>query len=65
MQFLTLQLSRGTEPAVMYDGQVIRLRDAGFQDILEVIAGGADAMDRVARWVNHAPGGERLRRVQR
>jgi 2-keto-4-pentenoate hydratase/2-oxohepta-3-ene-1,7-dioic acid hydratase in catechol pathway len=58
MQFLTLQLESRNEPAVMVDGQVIRLRDAGFPSLHELIAEGADAMDRVARWVNHAPGGE-------
>ncbi len=42
----------------MVDGQIIRLRDAGFPSLHELIAEGADAMDRVARWVNHAPGGE-------
>jgi 2-keto-4-pentenoate hydratase/2-oxohepta-3-ene-1,7-dioic acid hydratase in catechol pathway len=58
MQFLTLQLGSRTEPAAITDGRMIRLKDAGFQDVHEVIAGGADAMDRVIRWVNHAPGGE-------
>jgi 2-keto-4-pentenoate hydratase/2-oxohepta-3-ene-1,7-dioic acid hydratase in catechol pathway len=58
MQFLTLQVGAGNEPAVMVDGLVIRLKDAGFADLHAVIAGGADAMDRVVRWVNHAPGGE-------
>jgi 2-keto-4-pentenoate hydratase/2-oxohepta-3-ene-1,7-dioic acid hydratase in catechol pathway len=58
MRFLTLQLDAGTEPAVMYDGQVIRLKDAGFRDVRSVIAGGADAMDRVLRWVDRPPFGE-------
>jgi 2-keto-4-pentenoate hydratase/2-oxohepta-3-ene-1,7-dioic acid hydratase in catechol pathway len=58
MQFLTLQVEGGSEPAVMVEGQVLRLRDAGFHDVHAVIAGGADAMDRVLRWINHAPGGE-------
>src|SRR5690349_7040778 len=58
MQFLNLQLEFANEPAVIYDGRIIRLKDAGFQNIHEVISGGADAMDRVLRWVNHAPGGE-------
>ncbi len=58
MRFLTLQLEGRNEPAVVYDGQVIRLGDAGFRDVHEVIAGGADAMDRVRRWVDGAPAGE-------
>jgi len=60
MRFLTLQLESRTEPAVIVDGLLIRLKDAGFRDVHDVIAGGADAMDRVVRWVNHAPGGEVL-----
>ena len=48
------------EPAVVFDDQAIGLRDAGFPDLLSLIAGGADAMDRVERWVATAPGGERF-----
>jgi 2-keto-4-pentenoate hydratase/2-oxohepta-3-ene-1,7-dioic acid hydratase in catechol pathway len=58
MQFLTLQLESRTEPAVIVDGLLIRLHDAGFRDLHELISGGADAMDRVVRWINHSPGGE-------
>jgi 2-keto-4-pentenoate hydratase/2-oxohepta-3-ene-1,7-dioic acid hydratase in catechol pathway len=52
--------ARGDEPAVVFDDQVIGLYDAGFHDLLALIAGGADAMDRVQRWVASAPAGERF-----
>jgi len=44
----------------MFDDQVIGIRGAGFADLIAVIAGGGDAMDRVLRWVESAPAGERL-----
>ncbi len=60
MQFLTLQRESWDEPGVLYDGEIIGLKGAGFDDLLSVIAGGADAMDRVARWLYRPPHGERL-----
>jgi 2-keto-4-pentenoate hydratase/2-oxohepta-3-ene-1,7-dioic acid hydratase in catechol pathway len=43
----------------MKDGEVITLRGAGFQNMLHVIGGGDDARDRVRRWADSAPGGDR------
>jgi 2-keto-4-pentenoate hydratase/2-oxohepta-3-ene-1,7-dioic acid hydratase in catechol pathway len=40
---------------VIYDGDLIPLGRAGFRDLHELIAGGADAMDRVGRWVRNPP----------
>jgi 2-keto-4-pentenoate hydratase/2-oxohepta-3-ene-1,7-dioic acid hydratase in catechol pathway len=42
------------------DNEVIGIRGAGFDDVISVIAGGGDAMDRVLRWYDNPPGGERL-----
>ena len=50
MHFLTMQVPGGTEPAAILDGQLFPLRDAGFVSVLEIIEGGADALDRVQRW---------------
>ena len=58
MHFLTLQRPGWTEPAVLVDGRAVGLRNAGFPDLLSVIAGGADAMDRVQRWVAGDPASE-------
>lgn len=60
MQFVTLQHDHRAEPAVVFDDQVIGLHDAGFPDVLSLIAGGADAMDRMLRWLESAPAGERF-----
>jgi len=60
LRFVTVQRQGYTEPGVMFDDQVIGIRGAGFADLIAVIAGGGDAMDRVLRWVESAPAGERL-----
>src|ERR1700724_1379987 len=60
MKFVTLQRQSGSEPGVVFDDEVIGMRDAGFPDLLSLIAGGADAMDRVGRWVRGAPRRERF-----
>jgi len=54
VRFATIQLNGHDQPAVVDGGQLIGLSDAGFPDVLSVIAGGADALDRVRRHV-HAP----------
>jgi 2-keto-4-pentenoate hydratase/2-oxohepta-3-ene-1,7-dioic acid hydratase in catechol pathway len=43
----------------MADGELIGLGGAGFADLISVIAGGADAMDRVLRWAANPPAGDR------
>jgi 2-keto-4-pentenoate hydratase/2-oxohepta-3-ene-1,7-dioic acid hydratase in catechol pathway len=42
----------------MVGGQVVGIRGAGFDSVASVIAGGADALDRVQRWLHSPPGGE-------
>ena len=60
MQFITLQREGWDEPGVLHDGEAIGLKAAGFDDLLSVISGGADALDRVSRWLTSPPRGERL-----
>jgi 2-keto-4-pentenoate hydratase/2-oxohepta-3-ene-1,7-dioic acid hydratase in catechol pathway len=60
MRFVTIHRATYNEPGVWFDDQVIGLRDAGFDDILSVISGGADAMDRVLRWIDSPPHSEQL-----
>jgi hypothetical protein len=60
VQFLTLQHEGWDEPGVLYDGDVIGLKGAGFDDLLSVVSGGADALDRVSRWLSSPPGSERF-----
>src|SRR5450631_1087953 len=59
VQFLTLQREGWDEPGVLSDGYTIGLKGAGFDDLLSVISGGADALDRVSRWLYRPPGSER------
>jgi 2-keto-4-pentenoate hydratase/2-oxohepta-3-ene-1,7-dioic acid hydratase in catechol pathway len=59
VQFVTLQREGYTEPAVIADGAVVGLRAAGFEDILSLIAGGEDSLDRVRRWADDPPGRDR------
>ena len=47
------------EPGVLNDGEVIGLKGAGFDNLVSIIAGGADAHDRVLRWLNRPPASER------
>jgi 2-keto-4-pentenoate hydratase/2-oxohepta-3-ene-1,7-dioic acid hydratase in catechol pathway len=60
VQFLTLQREGRDEPGVLFDGQVIGLKDAGFDDLLSVVSGGSGALDRVSRWLSSPPRGERF-----
>ena len=54
MRFATIQQNGYDEPAVVHGGQLLGFREAGFADLISVIAGGDDALDRVRRHV-HAP----------
>jgi 2-keto-4-pentenoate hydratase/2-oxohepta-3-ene-1,7-dioic acid hydratase in catechol pathway len=58
LRFITFQSDRGVEPGVMVDGQAIGLRGAGFESLAAIIAGGAEALDRVGRWIQRPPSGE-------
>ena len=60
MRFVTFQREGYDEPAVLLEDRLIGLRGAGFADLRTIIAGGADALDRVQRWMLHPPGGERI-----
>jgi 2-keto-4-pentenoate hydratase/2-oxohepta-3-ene-1,7-dioic acid hydratase in catechol pathway len=59
LQFVTIQREGYLEPGLLADGELIGLSGAGFPDLLSIVAGGADALDRVQRWAGSAPGGSR------
>jgi 2-keto-4-pentenoate hydratase/2-oxohepta-3-ene-1,7-dioic acid hydratase in catechol pathway len=44
---------------VIADEAVVSLRKAGFENLISILAGGDDALDRVRRWADDPPGGER------
>ena len=58
MRFVTLQREGYAEPGVLSGGELIGIGGAGFDSVLSVIAGGADALDRVGRWLKNPPPGE-------
>jgi 2-keto-4-pentenoate hydratase/2-oxohepta-3-ene-1,7-dioic acid hydratase in catechol pathway len=60
LQLVTIEKSGYSEPAVLHGDEVIGIKSAGFPDMLSVVAGGADAMDRVTRWLDRPPAGERF-----
>ncbi|HUB79246.1 MAG TPA: fumarylacetoacetate hydrolase family protein [Bryobacteraceae bacterium] len=57
MRFITFHSPHGLEPGVMIQGQAVGLRGAGFENLLSIIAGGAEARDRVTRWLQSPPTG--------
>jgi 2-keto-4-pentenoate hydratase/2-oxohepta-3-ene-1,7-dioic acid hydratase in catechol pathway len=60
LQLVTIEKSGYSEPGVLSGGEVIGIKGAGFHDVLSVVTGGADAMDRVTRWLYSPPSSERL-----
>jgi 2-keto-4-pentenoate hydratase/2-oxohepta-3-ene-1,7-dioic acid hydratase in catechol pathway len=60
LRFVTFQREGYSEPGIVQDDEIIGLGGAGFRDILPLIAGGADALDRVSRWAYSPPGSERF-----
>jgi 2-keto-4-pentenoate hydratase/2-oxohepta-3-ene-1,7-dioic acid hydratase in catechol pathway len=58
LRFVNIQRNSYAEPGVLVDGIALGLRSAGFHNLTSVLAGGADAMDRVMRWIDSHPGSE-------
>jgi len=58
LRFITIQREGYAEPGVIYRGQWVGIGGAGFEDTIAAIAGGSDAMDRLARWLPGPPGSE-------
>ncbi len=60
MRFVTFLRSGYSEPGALVDGQIVGLKDAGFENLLAVISGGAGALDGVERWMQSPPGSEQF-----
>jgi 2-keto-4-pentenoate hydratase/2-oxohepta-3-ene-1,7-dioic acid hydratase in catechol pathway len=60
MRFVTFQREGFLEPGALFDDQLIGLRGAGFNDLISIMKGGADAIDRVMRWIGGPPSSELL-----
>lgn len=58
MRFVTFRNPQGApEPGVAVGDQIIGLKDAGFGSVIEIIAGGAEARQKVEQWIAAPPAG--------
>ena len=55
MKFLTYRRNGSAEAGVLRGTDVIGLKAAGFGDMISVIAGGADARQKIDKWLTEAP----------
>ncbi len=60
MHLVTLVRDDYDEPGVLIGGELAALRDAGIRDMMSLIHGGADALDRISRWLARGPASERM-----
>lgn len=60
LQLVTIEKNGYSEPAVLNGDEVIGIKGAGFDSVLAVIAGGADALDRVTRCLDRPPGSDQF-----
>ena len=58
MKFVTFQRNGASEPGVLSDTDVVSLKAAGFNSMLDVIAGGAAARARIEEWILKPPASE-------
>ena len=68
MRFVSFDRSQDrhgySEPGLLVDGRIVALKDAGFDRLIDVIGGGADALDAVQRWQGAPPGRDDLDAAQ-
>jgi len=55
MRLVTFERGGSPEPGVLKGEEIVGIGLAGFDSVLAVIAGGADALDRVKRWLHDPP----------
>jgi 2-keto-4-pentenoate hydratase/2-oxohepta-3-ene-1,7-dioic acid hydratase in catechol pathway len=60
LRFVNIERRGYGEPGVISGDEIIGIKGAGFQDLLSVVAGDGETLDRVSRWIYHPPGGERF-----
>src|SRR5574340_899682 len=58
MRLVTFQRHAYTEPGLLLGEEIIGLRGAGFEDVLSIVARGADALASIADWASRPPYGE-------
>jgi 2-keto-4-pentenoate hydratase/2-oxohepta-3-ene-1,7-dioic acid hydratase in catechol pathway len=60
LRFVNIERRGYGEPGVISGDEIIGIKGAGFHDLLSVIAGDGETLDRVSRWIYRPPGGERF-----
>jgi 2-keto-4-pentenoate hydratase/2-oxohepta-3-ene-1,7-dioic acid hydratase in catechol pathway len=60
VRFVNIERRGYGEPGIISGDEIIGLKSAGFESLQSIIEGGADAVDRVARWSYNPPQGERM-----
>lgn len=60
MRFVNIERRGYGEPGVISGDEIIGIKGAGFHDLLSVIGGDGETLDRVSRWIYRPPGGERF-----
>jgi 2-keto-4-pentenoate hydratase/2-oxohepta-3-ene-1,7-dioic acid hydratase in catechol pathway len=58
MKFVTFQRNGASEPGVLMNTDVVSLKAAGFNSMLDVIAGGVAARARIDEWILKPPASE-------
>jgi len=61
MRLVTFQRGAQAEPGVLTGEEIVSIRGAGFEDLLSVLAGGAAVLDRVRRWLESPPAGDKVK----
>lgn len=61
MRLVTFQRQARPEPGVLIGEDIVSIRGAGFEDVLSVIAGGADALERLRQWAKTPSKGDAVR----
>jgi 2-keto-4-pentenoate hydratase/2-oxohepta-3-ene-1,7-dioic acid hydratase in catechol pathway len=61
MRLIMFQRAAYPEPGVLFGEEIVSLRDAGFEDILTLIARGSDGLEAAREWCRHPPMGSQAR----
>jgi 2-keto-4-pentenoate hydratase/2-oxohepta-3-ene-1,7-dioic acid hydratase in catechol pathway len=64
MRFVTFEQDGHRHAGVVVEDQVVRLKNAGFPDLVSVLQGGADALRKVEAYTDTAPGAVPLASVK-
>jgi len=55
MRLVSFEKGAGAEPGVLRGDEIVGIRGAGFEDVMSVIAAGADGLERLEGWLADPP----------